>query len=389
MAWIKVSDTAAMYPALLAVAEHDDADERSVDEVFGWWCRLAILSAQHWTDYVVTFAVVLQVSGTRARADRLIGMAQFAGLLSPVDLEGRRAVKLLDDPEFVHLKTAEEKAWEDQRKADNGNPAITVLVRHRDGDACRYCGKVVRFTARRGKLAGTYDHRPPGQPADAERSVVACSECNARRGNAPLEVADATLPLLPAPEHPYYHRTTRKWLHAYGALLAEHGLTPPPIQTEEIKDLRVGTQLQQPDPAPAGGVRPVTDPAPAKDVRPAPDPAPAQDVRPVTQRPADSAPAKDVRPAPADAPQRHPGDRPPRSARRRGERAPADPVKSGQVRGIQRTETPGRDGTGRDGPGLEGTGRAGTAAAPPGPPPPSRSRRRRRGRRSPRSQGES
>lgn len=379
MAWIKVSDTAAMYPALLAVAEHDDADERSVDEVFGWWCRLAILSAQHWTDYVVTFAVVLQVSGTRARADRLIAMAEFAGLLSPVELDGRRAVKLLDDPEFVHLKTAEEKAWEDQRKADNGNPAITVLVRWRDGDACRYCGKVVRFTARRGKLAGTYDHRPPGQPADAETSVVACAECNARRGNAPLEVADASLPLLPVPEHPYYHRTTRKWFAAYSALLTEHGLTPPPIQPEEIKDLRVGTQLQRPDTAPAMDVRPgaaqAADTAPQR-VRP----AASADTAPERARPApDTAPHR-VRPA-VDDEQRPAGQRPRGRRRSPEERAPADPVRSGQIRGLQKSETPGRDGTGRDGPGLAGKGRAGSAAAPPGARSSSSRQRRRRGRR--------
>ena len=35
MPWLKMSDTAAMHPIVLAVAEHPDADERSVDEVFG------------------------------------------------------------------------------------------------------------------------------------------------------------------------------------------------------------------------------------------------------------------------------------------------------------------------------------------------------------------
>lgn len=256
MAWIRVSDTAAFYPALLGVAEHDTADERSVNEVFGWWLRLATLSAQHLTDYVVTYAVVLQVSGTRAEADRLIALAEFAGLLATTTLDGgRRAVTLLNDPEFVHLKTSEEVAWEKKRREDNGNPGVTVLVRLRDGDACRYCGKVVNFRARTGKLAGTYDHRPPGQPADAERSVVACSSCNATRGNAPLEVADALLPLLPVPAEKYYHAGTRDWFQAYAALITEAGLTVPERRPDQL-NLRAGTVLQRPDTAPTTGVRP-------------------------------------------------------------------------------------------------------------------------------------
>ncbi|MCR6703138.1 MAG: hypothetical protein NVV66_00015 [Cellulomonas sp.] len=95
---MRVSDTAAMYPPLLTIAEHPDSDDRSVDEVFGWWTRLATLFAQHQTDYVVTFGVVLTVSGSRARADRLIALATFAGLLTEVELEGRRGVKLAGRP---------------------------------------------------------------------------------------------------------------------------------------------------------------------------------------------------------------------------------------------------------------------------------------------------
>ena len=41
--------------------------------------------------------------------------------------------------------------------------SIIVPVRWRDGDACRYCGKVVNWADRKGGKGGTYDHRMPGQ----------------------------------------------------------------------------------------------------------------------------------------------------------------------------------------------------------------------------------
>lgn len=354
MAWMRVSDTAAMYPPLLAIAEHPDADDRTVDEVFGWWTRLATLSAQHLTDYVVTFGVVLTVSGSKARADRLIALAVFAGLLTEVDLEGRRGVKLLDDPEFVHLKTADEIAWEKQRREDNGNPAITVLVRLRDGDACRYCGRVVRFTARRGKLAGTYDHRPPGEPADAERSVVSCAECNARRGNAPLEVADAAVPLLPPPSEPYFHRGTRTWLNGYTALLTENGLTPPPLVGEDVTDMKSGTELRRAPQAPAQTAQAAT----TRRATPAPQAA-------ITRREDITAQAASSRRA---TPTEH-----------RSDGVLTEPVKFRQVAGVRQTETPGRDGTGRVGPARVGPVLDGTARSTL--PSSERSGSRRRGRR--------
>ncbi|WP_182112902.1 hypothetical protein [Actinotalea sp. JY-7876] len=343
MAWLRLGDTAATYPALLEVAEHPEADEGSVDEVFGFFMRVAAQSAQHphATDYIVTMATARLIGGTRARTERLIALAEPSGLMTPVEVDGRRVVQLLNDPDFVHIKTAEVIAWEKQRRADNGNPAVTVLIRMRDGDACRYCGKVVNFNARTGKLAGTYDHRPPGQPASPDTSVVACSSCNSARGDRPLEVADAELPLLPAPRHPYYSRSTRKWLNGYASLLAEHGLTPPPLQDESIADLKPGTPLQRPDTAPDG-------------------------VRPGSARPADPAPQR-VRPA--DAPTAPDRDLP-------------GPGRTRQDAWVQPTGTPGRDGTGRVGEGLDGEGRE--AAPPPG----GRRRRGRRGGRTTRPRGE-
>jgi len=348
MAWLRLGDTAATYPKLLEVAEHPDADESSVDEVFGWFLRIAAQSAQHphATDYIVTLATARMIGGTRVRTDRLIGFASFAGLLEVVEVDDRVALKLLNDPEFVHIKTGDVLAFERQRRADNGKPEITTLVRMRDGDSCRYCGRVVDFRARTGKLAGTYDHRPPGKPADPERSVVACSSCNATRQDKPLELADADKPLLPPPALPYWSSATRVWLNNHAPLLAANGLTPPPRAERDFRNLTPGTVLQRPDDAPDTGVRSA-----------------------VAQAEQEAAPESGVRPAPVPAP---PGQPPARSLTGQGG-ARQDPAVHG-------TGTPGRDGSGR-----VGTGRGAARSAGPDPndargePTARRTRRGRRG----------
>lgn len=355
MAWIRLGDTAATYPKLLEVDEHPDADESSVDEVFGWFIRIAAQSAQHphQTDYIVTMATARLLGRTRVRTDRLIGFASFAGLLEVIEVgEGRTALKLLNDPEFVHIKTGEVLDFERQRRIDNGKPEITTLIRLRDGDACRYCGRVVNFLARTGKLAGTYDHRPPGKPADAERSVVACSSCNSSRGDTPLEVADETMPLLSPPEKPYYAKATRKWLTDHAPLLAANGLTPPPLADPTFLNLTPGTVLQHADTAP-------------------------ERVRSAVAQPADTAP-QSVRPAPVPSEPRALGQGPDRPRSGAGGQR--------QDAGVQATGTPGRAGTGRVGMGREGPSGAGPGAArSAGPLTPDllpKPRRNRRGRKS-------
>lgn len=344
MPWLRVSDTAAHDPRVVAVLDHPDADERTADELFGYVLRLATLSAQHATDYCVAYATALAVAGTRSRTDRLLTLAEFAGYGAlEVDADtGRRRFRLVDEVEFIHMKTAEEIAWEKQRRDDVAQPQITVPVRHRDGDACRYCGKVVNWSDRKGGIGGTYDHRPPGMPASADTMVVACRSCNSERGirgrgldpQAALAAADAVLPLWGIPTVPYYKPATRTWLSSNAEVLAPLGLTPPPPATSK-RVVRSG------EPAPGTvGPPPVATPGSA-------DPAP-DGVRPAAPQ------------APAAEPRRENGSNP--SA------VPADRQGDGS----------GYAGSGRVGSGRGGSGRAGTED-PPAPAPPPRRRRGRRG----------
>lgn len=56
-------------------------------------------------------------------------------------------------------------------------------MRWRDGDACRYCGKVVNWADRKGGKGGVYDHVCPASRT-WHSEVVACRSCNSIRGNA-------------------------------------------------------------------------------------------------------------------------------------------------------------------------------------------------------------
>ncbi|WP_309080293.1 hypothetical protein [Zhihengliuella sp.] len=239
MPWLRIGDTAANHPTVLAVLEFDeeDFDDRLINETFGFVVRCAAQSTAHLTDYVINRGTALSIAGL-SRADKLLQVAIYAGYLTKEkrdldDGQGLRTVYKLvdDDPDFIHMRTKEEIEWERQRKADNQDPALVIPVRLRDGDACRYCGLVVNWAARKGRLRGTYDHRQPGQGArTVEDSVVACGACNSSRKDDPA--ADSRLPLLPVPTKPYFHPNTIEWIANHDWAQRNGYKAPkPPAQT--------------------------------------------------------------------------------------------------------------------------------------------------------------
>jgi len=67
-------------------------------------------------------------------------------------------------------------------------------VRERDGDTCRYCGKTVSWTDKRGPDGATYDHVDPNGPTTPENLVVACRSCNSAKG--PRSPSEAGMSLI-------------------------------------------------------------------------------------------------------------------------------------------------------------------------------------------------
>lgn len=208
MPWLRTGDSAATHPRYLALYELPDVDPVTRIAAFGFVSLCATLSAAHLQDYLVSFGVAASVG--HGAEGILLEVCVRAGLMEEVEHNGIRQWRIVDDPEFLHMRTREEIEWERQRKTDNANPALIVPIRLRDGDACRYCGHVVNWAARTGGARGTYDHRAPGQAGTVETMVVSCQACNASRKNDPK--ADTRHPLLPEPSHPYYSPNTREWI---------------------------------------------------------------------------------------------------------------------------------------------------------------------------------
>jgi len=323
--WLRVGDTSADHPVALAPLEDVDADDRIVNELFGFVARCAVRSAAHETDYVVHIGTARSVA--MGRYDVLVPAAVRAGYFSWVELEGddgttKPALKLLEDAGLFHMILKDEREWTNARKRDTSNPTLTAPVRERDGDGCRWCGQIVVWSDRKGGRGGTYDHLTPQKPAETpDDLVVSCKTCNSKRGD---ESNTWTTPLLPPPAEPYYSAATVTFL-------AKHGRSVRQSERRRHK--------------PASPVAP-TQVAPA---------AVASDVAPTQVAPSGVAPgevASDV------APEVAPSQVAPVVAPREVAPEDMDPwAYLADLADIRGTES-GFVGTGRDGPGSAGQGRA-------------------------------
>lgn len=346
MPWLKSGDNAATYPTLLAVGALDGADDRLLNEVAGFVWRCASQSAGHLTDGLVDLGTAVLVGGSRTRA--LLDVAVAAGLLSAVSVEGRPAYRIVEDPEFLHIRDKEAVLWERQRDRDRKNPELTSAVRKRDGDSCRYCGVVVNFLDRKSGRAGTYDHYEPGQPASLTTYVVACKAHNSSMRDG------ERLPLLDPPHTPYYSIKTLEFLEAHGRKPAAGSYRTDPVHTDDHPELTEGGHRRD-------------------SARPA---LPAEDT--ATERDQDTAAdhGATLAPQPPATPGPHPAKRSPVVPERdpweelEDEEPPAFAGSGSDL--AAGLDPPGGDRTGRVGTGGAGSGRVGSGGA----------QRRRRGGRS-------
>lgn len=206
-----MSDAAANHPIVLDVLEMPEADERLVNEAFGWATRCATQAAAHKTDYIVSIGTARQLAN--GRYEQLLAAALFAGYMTKVVIEQdgreREALKLVEEEDLFHMILRAEQDWNAQRKRDLRDPDLLAPVRLRDGDACRYCGKSVSWSDRTSSRGATYDHLRPGK---AGHLVVCCKGCNSRRKNDPEGIWEP----LPAPTKPLLGPESVAYLKKYG-----------------------------------------------------------------------------------------------------------------------------------------------------------------------------
>lgn len=215
MAWVKMGDDADMYPRLMEAASHPKADARTVNELFGFVMRCAAYSAAHLTDSIIEMGVVYTYAGGNPD---VLQIALDTGLIEWTDTPKGKKPKLLEDPDFVHIRSRADVEWSRQRQRDNSDQALRQAVIARDGDQCRWCGVEVYWPGKTSARKGTLDHLKPGEAGTADTLVVACTRCNSSRADDPTGSWDQTHELLPAPERPRYGTFTRGMLERAGVL---------------------------------------------------------------------------------------------------------------------------------------------------------------------------
>jgi len=247
--WTRAGDSAATYPALMQLQGAPGADERTVNEVFGWLMRSAFQSAAHLTDYVIDAGTAYMLGGVRT--DELVRLCVAAGLLTETTTgNGIRAWTLIQDPEFIHIRLRQEIEWERQQRNDTRDPALTVPVRRRDGDNCRWCGVLVQWRGKKTNRTGTLDHQMPGQAATVDTLVVACLGCNSGRKNN-VELWEDNHTIRPKPATPNYGKWTAKFLTENGWPVQEN------VRSDDESATVAAAGTARPDPA----VRPTAPPA--------------------------------------------------------------------------------------------------------------------------------
>lgn len=259
MAWQRGGDTGSSYPALMATAADRGADERTINEVGGFVWRLSMLSGAHLTDYVLDLGTVTMIGGGRTK--QLLAHCTRHGLLTKVKTSHGIGYRLIDDPDFIHLRSKADVLRSRQQLNDTRNLALTVPVRLRDGDQCRWCGVEVQWMGKKTNRSAQYDHLHPERLGNQETTVddlvVSCAGCNQGRGGN-VEQWDSSHRLLVRPRNPLYGNST-------ATFLTRNGYPTEPYSEERDSDVRPAPALGA-DTAPHQGVRPATglsdDPAP-------------------------------------------------------------------------------------------------------------------------------
>ncbi|MEV0843629.1 hypothetical protein AB0I55_29300 [Actinocatenispora sera] len=258
MSWLKIDDglPTSVKVALAGRTKRERAETVGAAVLIWAWC------AGQRTDGWVPASVVddyaeaaCRTRLTRRAFDRE-PMLHRRGDICPC-LDGRAWPTDADYAVHDYLRYNPSRAENDVHRAqvkERKDPALKQAVRSRDGDWCRYCARLVKWTDHRGAAGGVMEHVDPKIAAGADNLVVACRGCNSRKDKR--TPAEAGMTLLPPPAR-----------GADGQLLAPSApaANPPVPPAEPARNPAT-------DPGPEPDRDPGTDPGP--DPGSPPDPAP-------------------------------------------------------------------------------------------------------------------
>lgn len=229
MAWLRIDDSALTHPKLFELLEACDGDHALRNEAWGFLVLASSVSAQHLTDYVVSTGLLATIAP--GRHQYMIDLLTHAGLMEPVECDGRKQHMIVTDEQLLHMRKKAEVEIDRARKRDSRNPEVTIAARVRDGDVCRWCGKTVSFSDRRSARGGTIDSLNGHEDSTVDTVVVACRGCNSIRKEQNKSTSDWRPLPVPSREEVYYEDSTIE--HINGNSWAQsQGIKLTPKQTE-------------------------------------------------------------------------------------------------------------------------------------------------------------
>lgn len=179
MTWIKLEDNAVNHPKIAGLS----------DCAFRLWIASLCYASEFLTDGALPVHF-LEKTARKKHRDELLKCGLW---------EQDAAGNVTIHDYLIHQSSREyvlgERDMKRRRSAFHRDDQLKNQIRSRDGDLCRYCGKEVSWTDRRGNSGGTYDHVIPRGPETLENMVVACRFCNNSKGQRTPE--EAGMKLLP------------------------------------------------------------------------------------------------------------------------------------------------------------------------------------------------
>lgn len=184
MTWVKLDDGFPDHPKVVALS----------DRAFRAHVTALCYCARYLTDGDVPTGVAKRIATAKVKAE-----LTAAGLWTETPGGLYRLHDYLDwNPSRADVEGTKEN--DRRRKAMAANPELTAAIKARDMNRCRYCGAFVNWKDRRSPIGGTYDHVLPisaGGDESFGNIVIACRQCNFRKG--PRTPEQAGMPLRPAP----------------------------------------------------------------------------------------------------------------------------------------------------------------------------------------------
>lgn len=180
MSWVRLDDA---MPDSLKVAPLSDAAFRAYVTSICYCARVL-------SDGFIPGKKARELAGR----PRVVQEITDAGLWELVDSGFRVHDYLVYNPTRAQVEA--DRAIAKRRNAMNADPEFAKRVKDRDGNRCRYCGLLVSWKDRKSPRGGTYDHVIPiaqGGLETFENIVVACRDCNSRKGAKTPEEAGMTL----------------------------------------------------------------------------------------------------------------------------------------------------------------------------------------------------